>query len=101
MLLCPVVAVQELKCVILAAVAFKCPPTSCVKLVPWSAECLHVFAPPFSLIEELRSLISKEHPSPGCLGLNERKKQKLADTRPGVSNSFHRGPSVYWFLVFP
>lgn len=37
-------------------------------LVPWRAGCLQVFVPPKDSIDELRSLISNEIPSPGCLG---------------------------------
>ena len=40
------------------------------------------FAIPLSLIDELRSLISKELLLPGCQELIEGKKQKPADTRP-------------------
>uniref|UniRef100_A0A4W5JHX0 DLG associated protein 4 n=1 Tax=Hucho hucho TaxID=62062 RepID=A0A4W5JHX0_9TELE len=47
-----------------------------VKLIPRRAECLRAFAPPFYLIDELRYLISKEHPSPGCVGLNLKEKTK-------------------------
>jgi hypothetical protein len=43
-----------------------------VKLIPRRAECLWIFPPPLYLIDELRSLISKEFPSSGCLGLKPK-----------------------------
>ena len=47
-----------------------------VKLTPQRAECLRVFTLPLYLIDQLRWLIRKELPSPGCLGLNWKEKNK-------------------------
>ena len=41
-----------------------------------STECMLGFAPPLYMIDELRSLISKELPSPDCLGLHLREKKQ-------------------------
>jgi hypothetical protein len=65
-----------------------------VNLIPRRAKCLQVFALPLYLIDELRSLISKELPSPGYLGLNWNEKPVLGPPWNEIDN-----PDVYHITV--